>query len=155
MNPQRVLQQYRFKIHFKIIFQSMLMSFKWSPFLAFPHQYPVAISLLLHTCYISIPSNALGHMHKCFNNAHLSGYFLSPRSPMMRSGFALCRVVTEWTGLVWTVLQYAFLQLVVISCVGTGLSNGRSPILDDQRNVKSTHCYRINSESKAVSGPNS
>ena len=75
-------------------------------------------------------------MHKCFNNAHLSGDFLFPRSPMMRSGFALCRVVTEWTGLVWTVLQYALQQLVVISCVGTGLSNGRSPILDDQINVK-------------------
>jgi hypothetical protein len=51
------------KIHLNIILPSRPTSSKWSLPLKFPHQYPLYISALPHTCYMLHPSHSSRFNH--------------------------------------------------------------------------------------------
>ena len=55
---------YFLKIHLNITIPSKPGSSKWSLSLRFPHQNPVCISLLPHTCYKSRPSHSSWFDHR-------------------------------------------------------------------------------------------
>jgi len=57
-NPVHAPTSHFFKIHFNIIFPSMPRSSKWSLSVWFPHQNPVCISPIHHTCYMLRPSHS-------------------------------------------------------------------------------------------------
>jgi len=52
IKPVQVPQSHFLKVLFNITLPSTSESFKWAFSLRFPHQKPVRISSLLHTCYM-------------------------------------------------------------------------------------------------------
>jgi hypothetical protein len=63
INPVQVLPSHFLEIYFKIITPSKPMSFKLPLFFTFPHQNPVHISLLPHTCHMPHPSHSSSFSH--------------------------------------------------------------------------------------------
>jgi len=61
IDPVHVLASHFLKIHLNIILPSTPGSSKWSLSLGFPHQYPVYIFTLPHTCYMPRPSPRFDH----------------------------------------------------------------------------------------------
>lgn len=148
INLEDVLPFYNFKIDLKIISLSSLIYSKRSPSLNFPHQHPVTMPLLPHTCHISSPSYAFCHIHNRINNAHSEwGRLFTYCNDALFLCVLLCRSGP---------------CCIVLCCVGVccrvqakGFLRADPTSIKAHETYKCTYSHRINPESLGARGPNS
>ena len=76
-NPVHIPTSHLLEIHPNIIHPSMSRSPQWSPSFRFPHQDPIHLPLLTHTCHMPSPSHSsqcithiiLGEAYKSFSSS--------------------------------------------------------------------------------------
>ena len=105
-NPVHIPTSHLLEIRPNIIHPSTPRSPHWSPFLRFPHQEPIHLPLLTHTCHMPSPSHSsrFYQPHKAFLTLTLliSGRILLYwKGPRLRPHVLLITATCKWSAKRW------------------------------------------------------
>jgi hypothetical protein len=96
INPTHTIPSYLSKIHFNIVHAPTSWSFQWSLSFWLSHQYPIWMSLLLHSCYMPRPSHPSWLDH--YPCRFISVFFVWEATHLLIATFGLLKLFGHYVG---------------------------------------------------------